>query len=84
MRLLLMAIFAMSLVGPAHADRKVTAEERAAIDKALAGVGCKCGKYEFDDDDNKFEVEGAICDDGQEYEIDLDKSFNVIQKKLDT
>ena len=83
MRLLLMVIFAMALVGPAHADRKVTAEERASIDKALAAVGCKCGKFEFDDD-GKFEVEGAICDDGKEYEIDLDKSFNIIQKKLDT
>ena len=83
MRLLLTLIFAVSLAGPALADRKVTAEERAAIDKALAAEGCKGGKFEFDTDDDRFEIEGVICDDGKEYEFYLDKSFKITKKELD-
>lgn len=82
MRVLLTIIFALWLAEPLHADRKVTPEERSAIEKALAAAGCKGGKFEFDDD-GKFEVEGTVCADGKEYEIDLDKSFNIIKKKLD-
>ena len=54
---ILLALAFVFAAGTAHADRPVTPEEQAALEKALAAEGCKGGKMEFDTDDNKFEVD---------------------------
>lgn len=64
-------------------DRPVTAEERANLERVLAAENCSGGEFEFDIDDNKFEIEKALCSDGQLWEFDLDSNYNIIKKKLD-
>lgn len=65
-------------------DRPATPEERAALEKVMSQQGCTGGKFEFDTDDNKFEVENAVCADGKRYDFDLDISYNIIKKELDS
>ena len=65
-------------------DRPATLEEREALEKVMSQQGCTGGKFEFDTDDNKFEVENAVCADGKRYGIDLDTSYNIIKKELDS
>jgi len=64
----------------AIADRPVTQQESERLQSALKEQGCSGGKMEFDDD--KFEVERAICADGKTYDLDFDNSFQLIKKKL--
>ncbi|MEQ8652487.1 MAG: hypothetical protein RIC87_08495 [Kiloniellales bacterium] len=64
-------------------ERPVTADERTAIDAALQKEGCSGGMAEFDYDDDRFEIDEAVCSDQQRYEIKLDRSFKLIRKSLD-
>lgn len=64
-------------------ERPVTAEERQAIDTALQKEGCSGGRAEFDYEDDRFEIDKAVCDDNRRYDIKLDKSFQLIRKSLD-
>ena len=68
---------------PAHADRPVTATERAEIVKVLSAEGCTGGEFEFDTDDNEFEVEDATCADGHEYDFELDLLYRITDKDRD-
>ncbi|MDA4846694.1 hypothetical protein [Hoeflea poritis] len=63
-------------------ERPVTAQEQARIDAVLSAEGCTAGVAEFDYDDNRYEVDDAICG-GVRFEIDLDSDFNVLKKKRD-
>ncbi|MFG0286117.1 MAG: PepSY domain-containing protein [Phycisphaerales bacterium JB039] len=85
MRMLFLALGAVLLVQPAQADddRPVTSEERAAIEQVLAAEGCEGGRYEFDIDDNEYEVEDAICADGQRYDFELDTLFQITDRDRD-
>ncbi|MGK7945366.1 MAG: hypothetical protein AB4058_12935 [Microcystaceae cyanobacterium] len=86
MRWLITVIIILIFIPPAYADRPVTPEEQAAIQKALAEDGCTGGSYEVDDEDNVlmgYEVDDAQCSDGALYDIDLDENFNIISKDQD-
>ena len=81
---LLLALAFVFAAGAAYADRPVTAEERAELEKALAAAGCKGGEMEFDTDDNKFEVDKTTCADGKLWDYDFDTSYKVIKKELES
>ena len=38
---------------------------------------------EFDIDDNHFDVDDAKCSDGRKDDLEFDKSFKLVKKKLD-
>jgi hypothetical protein len=81
MKVMLMALAAVGIVGSTTAllaETPVTpAEEK--IKAALESFGCSGGKIEKEDDDNTllYEIDEAKCKSG-EYDIKLDKNFNVI------
>jgi len=80
---ILLALAFIFAAGAALADRPVTPEERAKLDKALAAAGCKGGEMEFDSKDKKFEVDKTTCADGKLWEYDFDSSYKVIKKELE-
>jgi hypothetical protein len=59
----------------------VTDEERAKLALAIAAAGCSGGKLEFND--GKYEVDDAICGDGQTYDLKFDADFRLIKKELE-
>ena len=61
------------------ADTPVTPVEEEKIKEALESFGCTGGKIEKEDEDSTlpYEVDDAKCKSG-EYDIKLDKNFNVI------
>jgi hypothetical protein len=59
----------------------VTDEERAKLAAAIAAAGCSGGKLKFDD--GKYEVDQAICGDGQTYDLKFDADFLLIEKELE-
>ncbi len=81
----LMPVFIAMLVSVAAyaADRPVNDGEKMKLEAALKVEGCSGGKLEFDIDDNKFEVDDAVCADGKKYDIDFDTNFKLIRKKPD-
>jgi Peptidase propeptide and YPEB domain len=79
--LLVSGALLLALVVPARADRPVTDEERAKLAPAIAAAGCSGGKLEFDD--GKYEVDDAVCGDGQTYDLKFDASFRLIKKELE-
>lgn len=62
-------------------DRPLTDQERARLTEAVTAQGCSGGKMKFDD--GKFEVDGAKCADGKEYELEFDAEFKLIKKEVD-
>lgn len=75
------SVIMMSCVGPALADRPVTDDERAKLEAALTAQGCTGGRLEFDD--GVFEVDDAQCNDGRIYDLKFDRSFKLLEKKLE-
>lgn len=73
----------------ALADRAPTAQERAEIEAVLRAAGyTSWEEIEFDDDDDDdddqvWEVDDAIGADGHEYDLKLDRSYNVIKRERD-
>jgi hypothetical protein len=83
MRLIVsMAVLAVSTL-PALADRQVTEDERAKLVAAVQAEGCSGGKFEFDDDDQQFEVDDAVCTDGKKYDLKFDPQMKLKRKNLD-
>ena len=68
---------------PALADRQVTEDERAKLVAAVQAEGCSGGKFEFDDDDQQFEVDDAVCADGKKYDLKFDPQMKLKRKNLD-
>jgi hypothetical protein len=64
---------------PARADRPVADDERAKLSAAVSNEGCSGGRMEADH--NKFEVEGAQCNDGRTYDLNFDASYQLIYKR---
>jgi hypothetical protein len=62
-------------------DRPLTGDEQAKLTAALAAEGCSGGTMEVDDD--VYEVDGAKCGDGREYDLKFDKAFKLIKKEAD-
>lgn len=73
----------------ALADRAPNAEERAAIEEALRAAGYSSWEeIEFDDDDDDaddrlWEVDDAVGADGAEYDLKLDRDFNIVRRERD-
>ena len=66
----------------ALADREPTAEERVQIEQVLRDAGFTAwGEIEFDDDE--WEVDDAVAEDGKKYELKLDKSLKIIKRERD-
>ena len=83
MRLIIsIGILAISTL-PALADRQVTEDERAKLVAAVQAEGCSGGKFEFDDDDQQFEVDDAVCADGKKYDLKFDTQMRLKRKNLD-
>jgi hypothetical protein len=83
MRLIIsIGILAISTL-PALADRQVTEDERAKLVAAVQAEGCSGGKFEFDDDDQQFEVDDAVCADGKKYDLKFDPQMKLKRKNLD-
>ncbi len=64
-------------------ERPLSEDERVQINIALEGEGCSGGRAEFDIDDDRFEVDKAVCADGQTFDLKFDKSYKLIKKKRD-
>jgi len=82
MKFILMAFVAGGIIGSTTAllaDNPVTPAEEEKIKAALEALGCTGGKIEKEDEDSTllYEVDDAKCKSG-EYDIKLDKNFNVI------
>jgi hypothetical protein len=83
MRLIVsIAVLAVSTL-PALADRQVTEDERTKLVAAVQAEGCSGGKFEFDDDDQQFEVDDAVCADGKKYDLKFDPQMKLKRKNLD-
>ena len=83
MRLIIsIGILAVSVL-PALADREVTEDERTKLVAAAQAEGCSGGKFEFDEDDQEFEVNDAACADGKKYELKFDTQMRLKKKELD-
>jgi hypothetical protein len=82
MKFVLMALAAAGIIGSTTAllaDTPVTPTEEDKIKAALEAFGCTGGKIGREDEDRTlpYEVDDAKCKSG-EYDIKLDKNFNVI------
>ena len=82
MKVILMALATVGIIGSTTAllaEIPVTTAEEEKIKAILEGFGCSGGKIEKEDEDNTllYEVDDAKCKSG-EYDIKLDKNFNVI------
>ena len=84
MRMILsVSILALSAL-PALADRPVTEEERGKLVAAIQAEGCSGGKLEFDEDDQQFEVDDAVCSaDGKKYDLKFDPQMKLKRKNID-
>jgi len=72
---------ALGPVGPAMAG-EVSAEAQAAIEKALAEIGCKVEADDIDATDDGYEADDVKCKDG-EFEVSFDKDFKITSKEKD-
>ena len=81
MKLTMMALAAAGIIGSTTvvAETPLTPAEEEKIKAALEAFGCTGGKIEKEDEDTTlpYEVDDAKCKSG-EYDIKLDKNFNVI------
>ena len=77
------AILAISALPALAADRPVTQDERAKLVAAAQAEGCTGGKMEFDEDDQQFEVDDAVCADGKKYDIKFDPQMKLKRKNVD-
>jgi hypothetical protein len=78
MRVLVFSLILTTGSTIALADRQVSSAEAEKIQAALKAWGCSGGKMEQETEaSGVFEVDDAQCHGGQ-YDIKLDKEFNVI------
>lgn len=63
-------------------DRAVTDAEKPKLMAAIAAAGCSGGDIEFDVDDQRFEVDDAICN-GRKHDLKFDVSYNLTRKSVD-
>ena len=82
MKFIQVALAAAGMIGSTTAllaDTPVTPAEEEKIKTALEAFGCTGGKIEKEDEDSAllYEVDDVKCKSG-EYDVKLDKNFNVI------
>lgn len=76
-----MLAVAFATAGPARAG-EVSADAQAAIEKALAEMGCKVEADDIDATDDGYEADDVKCKDG-EFEVSFDKDFKITSKEKD-
>ena len=79
---ILATVFALSLFTAFSAqadDRALTEEEIEGVQKAIKAIGCTVADSEIEAEKSGYEAEDAICDNVQ-YDIYLDKDFNITNK----
>ena len=67
----------------AFADRAPTKEELTKIESVLKGAGFTAWDEIELEDSGKLEVDDAVGADGKKYDLKLDQSFTIIERKLD-
>jgi len=83
-RLAILACAAVLAATPVVADEKPTDEEAAKIKAALAAWGCEGGAYEKETEaTGVYEIDDAKCKDGRQYDLKLDKDFNLLSITAD-
>lgn len=79
-KVVLISVAALALgAGAALADQKPSADETQKITAALEALGCKNPEEIEKEDEGHFEIDDAVCADGQ-YDIKFDKDFKLISK----
>lgn len=78
---LAMLAIALATAGRAMAG-EVSAEAQAAIEKALAEIGCTVEADDIDATDDGYEADDVKCKDG-EFEVSFDKDFKITSKEKD-
>jgi hypothetical protein len=73
-----LALAAMSTVAQAD-DRALTEQEIEGVQNAIKAIGCTVADSEIEAEKTGYEAEDAICDRVQ-YDIYLDKDFNITNK----
>ena len=73
-----LALAAMSTVAQAD-DRALTEQEIEGVQNAIKAIGCTVADSEIEAEKGGYEAEDAICDRVQ-YDIYLDKDFNITNK----
>ncbi len=77
-----LAVAAFAL--PAYASDDPTEEEIATINAMLAGMNCEMDDDDIEkEDDGGFELDDVICADGSQYDIDLNKEFQILEKRAE-
>lgn len=80
---LAVAAACLAPVAASAADRKPTANELASIEQVLRAEGFVSWDDIEWDDDGYWEVDDAKTSTGQEYDLKLDQTFNVIERDED-
>ncbi|MEM7400100.1 MAG: PepSY domain-containing protein [Pseudomonadota bacterium] len=78
-----MAISFASATAAFADDRALTEAEIEGVQKAVQAAGCTVADREIEAEKNGYEAEDAICEDRKQYDIYLDKDFNIIKKVLE-
>ena len=84
MRSALMFLLCSTMLGGCEklASKPASLDEITKVIDTLRTAGCT-GLKELDVESDEYEVGGAVCAEGQSYDIKLDKSFNIISKRED-
>jgi len=75
----MLALAAMATVAQAD-DRALTEQEIEGVQNALKAIGCTVADSEIESEKGGYEADDAICDRVQ-YDINLDKDFNIMNKE---
>jgi len=80
MKKLIVAAFAAALCSTAaFADSKPADDEAGKIKQTLTNWGCEGGTFEKETEASSyFEADDVKCKDGNQYDVKLDGSFNVL------
>ena len=82
MRILITAfalMFAMATTAYA-ADEALTEEQIEGVQKAIKAMGCTVEDDEIEMEKNGYEAEDVTCEDDKQFDVYLDKDFNVTNK----
>ena len=63
-------------------SKPASLEEITKVIEALRAAGCT-GFKELDVESDEYEVGGAVCAEGESYDVKLDKNFNIISRRED-
>jgi hypothetical protein len=80
MRIVVAAAISLLAFTSAYAAKEALTEEQVeGVQKAIKAMGCTVEDTNIEAEGTGYEADDVICDDGQ-YDVDLDKDFNVTNK----